>query len=86
MGYPQSPVSGIVDFVKNASDRFLKGDLLANVRKLDGTLLAKIEAEFDGYVIGWYNDIAKFEGEELGTVAVIDGNTPKIVPWSILKE
>jgi uncharacterized protein YqfB (UPF0267 family) len=38
--------------VKNASDSFKKGDVLAVVRKMDGSFLAKIEAEFDGYVIG----------------------------------
>jgi hypothetical protein len=37
-------------------------------------------------LLGWNNGIAKYEGEDLATVAVVDGDTPKVMPWSKLKE
>ncbi len=50
--YPQMPHTGIVDWEKNASEQFKKGDVIAYVRSMDGTLRSKIIAEMDGYVIG----------------------------------
>lgn len=47
------PATGIVDFQKEVASRFLKEEVLAIIRSMDGIEVAKVVADFDGYVIAW---------------------------------
>ena len=38
----------------------------------------------DGWMIAWFEGICKYEGENMGMVAVPDGETAIVVPWSSL--
>ncbi|MHA2252247.1 MAG: succinylglutamate desuccinylase/aspartoacylase family protein [Candidatus Kariarchaeaceae archaeon] len=80
LSYPQAKVSGIVDFQKNPGDFFGKNDILAIIRNIDGTVLSQIHADFDGFVIGWWNNIVSYIGNTLGMVAVED-RLPMVAEW-----
>mmetsp|Transcript_11160 Transcript_11160/g.15402 ORF Transcript_11160/g.15402 Transcript_11160/m.15402 type:complete len:396 (+) Transcript_11160:64-1251(+) len=84
--YPQTPVSGIIDWVKFPGDFFSVGDVLAKVRNLDGEVLATITSEIDGFVVAFWGGIVVDEGASLGIVGVKDNDTPVLVPWSSLEE
>jgi predicted deacylase len=79
--------SGIVDYSKNAGDRFEKGDELAVVRTMDGQVVERIHAEMSGWLAGWFEGVAKYPGAALGMVAVPDGkDMPMVVDWASLPE
>jgi len=39
----------------------------------------------DGYVIGWFQGVAKYEKNTLGLVAVPDGDIPSVLDWKDVK-
>jgi len=80
--YPQTETTGIVDFQVEVGSSFKKGDLLALVRNMNGTVSSKVVAEMDGYLIAWFNGIAKYEKNSLGMVAVPDGQVPVVLTWT----
>ena len=67
LSYPVVRKRGIVDLVVPAGAAFAKGDLLANVRSIDGILLEELRADFDGHVLCWSPGVVRMEGESLGT-------------------
>ncbi len=79
--YPQSPATGILDIIAFPGQEFSKGDTLAIIRSISGERLAEIKAEMNGFVIGWWNGIAKYKGELIGSVAVED-KLPMVVSWN----
>jgi len=85
LNYPQAPVTGIVDILKDPGDWFEKGEEMLVIRHINGSVLHIVKAEMSGFVIGWYSGIAKYEGMVLGMVAVPSGQeSAMIVPWSSL--
>jgi len=52
---------------------------------MDGTISSKVTADMDGYLIGWFNGIAKYRKNSLGMVGVKDGPIPTIVEWKDLE-
>lgn len=86
MQYPQATATGIVDIIKESGEKISKGDVLATIRNLDGTIIGDIKSEIDGYALCWDNGIAKYNGQYLGIVMVDDLNTPTVVSWSDVKE
>jgi len=80
--YPQTETTGIVDYQVEVGSSFKKGDLLALVRNMNGTVSSKVVAEMDGYLIAWFQGIAKYEKNSIGMVAVPDGQVPVIVSWT----
>ena len=66
ISYPVVRKRGIVDLVVPAGAAFVKGDLLANVRSIDGILLEELRADFDGHVLCWSPGVVRMEGETLG--------------------
>ena len=66
LSYPVVRKRGIVDLVVPAGAAFLKGDLLANVRSIDGCLLEELRADFDGHVLCWSPGVVRMEGDTLG--------------------
>ncbi len=80
LSYPLANETGIIDFQKNPGDFFKKGDLLAIIRSIDGSLISKIKSELEGFVIGWWNNIAAYKGNTLGMVGVPD-RLPMVVSW-----
>lgn len=59
---------GIVDYSKNAGERFEQGDELAVVRSMDGQVVERIHAEMSGWLVGWFEGVAKYPGATLGMV------------------
>lgn len=85
--YPSVTKTGIVDYSKDAGDRFEKGDELAVVRTMDGQVVERIHAEMSGWLAGWFEGVAKYPGAALGMVAVPDGkDMPMVVDWASLPE
>ena len=82
--YPSANTTGIVDHHFALGQHFKKGDVLATVRSLDGAFLKTISAEMDGFIIGWFNGIAKYEGQAFGFIGVVDAPTRTVVPWEDL--
>ena len=68
LSYPVVRKRGIVDLVVPAGAAFAKGDLLANVRSIDGRLLEELRADFDGHVLCWSPGVVRMEGESLGSL------------------
>lgn len=66
VSYPVVRKRGIVDLVVPAGSTFVKGDLLATVRSIDGKLLEELRADFDGHVLCWSPGVVRMEGESLG--------------------
>jgi predicted deacylase len=85
LSYPIAPETGIVDFNKNAGDFFGEGDVLAVIRSIDGNILTEIISEFDGFVIGWWNNIGCYKGNSLGMVGVAD-RQPMVISWKEINE
>jgi len=84
--YPQIETTGIVDFQIEIGSKFQKGDLLVIVRNIDGSVSSKVIAELDGYLIAWFQGIAKYEKNAVGMVAVKDGAIPVVVEWKDLEK
>ena len=81
LSYPIVRKRGVVDLVVPAGASFAKGDTLANVRSLDGTLLEEICADFDGHVLSWKTGVVRMEGESLGRKnGIFFGVFPMFVP------
>ena len=78
---PRAPETGILDIVKEAGDMVSKGDLLAIMRDISGVRIAEVKAEEDGFMVGWWNGIAKYKDEIIGMLAVED-KMPMVVKWS----
>lgn len=70
--YPYAPVAGILDPIWKPGEAFKKGDTLAVMRSISGVRLTEIKAEVDGYLVGWRNGIAHYQGNPLAWVAVED--------------
>jgi len=83
--YPIANSTGIVDYIVDVGNPFKKGDLLAVIRNIDGSVLSRVIAEMDGYIIAWYQGIAKYEKNNLGMVAVPDGDIPTVLDWKEVK-
>jgi len=81
ISYPFVPATGIIDYKKFPGDFFKKGDLLVVVRSLSGVVLGQVEAEMDGFVVVWSEGVAKYKGESLGFVAVLDAPLRMVFPW-----
>jgi len=79
--YPQANSTGIVDYQLEVGNHFKKGDVLAIIRNIDGSITSRVIADMDGYVIGWWQGIAKYDKNSLGMVAVPDSNIPVVVDW-----
>jgi len=84
--YPQATSTGIVDFQLEIGNHFQKGDCLAIIRNIDGSLSSRVIADMDGYLIAWYQGIAKYDKNSLGLVAVNEGNLPPIFDWAQMKK
>lgn len=82
--YPLANATGIVDFYVNVSDKFSAGDVLAVIHHMDGSVLQKVIADMDGYLIAWNDDIAVHKNQPLGMVAVEDGDVPVVEAWQDL--
>jgi len=85
MIYPQTETTGIVDYQIEVGTKFKKGDLLAIVRNMDGTVSSIVTADMDGYLIAWFCGIAKYRKNSLGMVGVKDGSIPTVVEWKDLE-
>jgi len=83
--YPIANSTGIVDYIVDVGNPFKKGDLLAIIRNIDGSVLSRVIAEMDGYIIAWNQGIAKYEKNNLGMVAVPDGDIPTVLDWKEVK-
>jgi hypothetical protein len=79
--YPQAPVTGIVDHSIFPGTSFKKDDQLLVIRSLDGSVLTKISAEVDGFLMIWTNGIAKYQGNTLGLIAVPDAPIKCCMSW-----
>ncbi len=78
---PRAPETGILDIIKEAGDMVSKGDLIAIIRDISGVRIADVKAEEDGFIVGWWNGIAKYKDEIIGMLAVED-KMPMVVKWS----
>eukprot|EP00128_Syssomonas_multiformis_P000188 Colp12_sorted_trinity150504_noHs@14149 len=83
--YPRTPVCGVVDFVKEAGEKFVKGELLAVVRSVHGERLHEITADFEGYVVGWWSGVAYYPQQSIGMMAARDENSP-VASWASVEE
>lgn len=84
LSYPVVRKRGIVDLVVPAGAAFATGDLLANVRSIDGRLLEELRADFDGHVLSWSPGVVRMEGESLGSLHTpppYGGFATSIAPW-----
>lgn len=84
MVYPQATCTGIVDFLLEVGSEFQRGDRLAVIRSIDGTVLEYVVAEMDGWLIAWSNETAVYKNQTLGMVAVADHKAPGVLKWSEL--
>jgi predicted deacylase len=66
--YPSVTQTGIVDYSKNAGEPFEQGEELAVLRAMDGQVVEKIHAEMGGWVIGWFEGVAKYPGASVRSV------------------
>lgn len=82
--YPQANATGICDFQLVPGSPFKIGDVLVIIRAMDGQVVDKVIAEFDGYCITWVDRVTTYAGQSLGMVAVDDQNSPTIISWQEL--
>jgi predicted deacylase len=77
----RAPVSGIVQMAVRPGAVFSAGDLLGRMVDLFGRPLpgGDITAPADGWLIGWSNGIAKYQGQVVAALAVRD-DAPLICP------
>ena len=90
-GYPtkrddsaRAPRSGILAPALDLGERYAAGQLLARMvdlwgRPLDG---AEIRAPGDGFLIGWHNGLAKYEGQAVASLATRD-DAPLVAPYPV---
>jgi len=84
LDYPQATSTGIVDYELEVGARFKKGDLLATIRHMNGTVSSLVTADIDGYVLAWEQGIAVYDRAPLGFVAIFDGNISTVMDWNKL--
>lgn len=70
----RAPRSGILEHLIQPGDEFQAGAVIGRMRDLHGRPLegGEIVAKHDGWLVGWGNGIARYEGQSVASLAVRD--------------
>jgi predicted deacylase len=82
--HPYAPQAGFVHFLARAGEMVQKGQPLARLTDVFGRPVGNdnglLRSEYDGFVIGWYHGIVRYQGEAVMCLAIRD-ESDLLVPY-----